>query len=140
MDELEDEWVPRISCQACGESWSLETVIQHNCRKPLAHGSQPSLGIAGALGPSTLVSELLDLAQRGVSTTPDDGLNTFPGRLLTISSPWSAEREGEFILTVFFDSLTLRRLVESLYGDPGRSGMEDAEFSLTMKRGERPTT
>lgn len=139
MNQPEDEWVPRISCQACGASWEIGETINHSCKQHSGGGSQFSLGIAGAPGPSTKDLDPSGLPLTDVSITPVDGLKIFRGQLVDISSPWSAEREGEFTLMVSFDSQTHRRLVESLYGDPGKSGMVGAEFCLTI-RTEAPLT
>lgn len=115
-----------------------------SCQTPYANhletGSPDSLGIAGAHGPSMSDSDQPVPVLTGVSSIPDDGWNTFQGRLVDISSPWSAEREGEFTLTVYFDSQTHRRLVVNLYGDRGKFGMDGAAFLLMMKEEEPPTT
>jgi len=143
MNEPEDEWVPRISCQSCGEWWPLGETIRHDCkisRRASAPGLKPSLGIVGVRGPLMSDSDQLARARIDVSTTPEDGLNTFQGRLVDISSPWSAERVGEFTLTVSFDSRTHRRLLESLYGDPGLLDMDGVECLLTTPTVEPPTT
>jgi len=163
MNEPDDGWIPRISCQACGASWALKEEIQHDCTdhyecpdcdystvhptgtemrcgRHSEHGSQPFLGIAGVHGPSIVALDPWGLPQIGVSTTPDDGLNSFQGRLVDISSPWSAEREGEFTLMVFFDSQTHRRLVESLYGEVGSEDMGVAESCPMTVILEQPST
>ena len=28
---IDDGWVPRISCQACGMSWPMKEAIEHDC-------------------------------------------------------------------------------------------------------------
>lgn len=143
----EDEWVPRISCQACGDSWPLKATIQHDCTNHYScpdcdyetvhpngkeircggHsgiGSDPSHGIAGARGRLTHVSEIVDQVLIDASTTPDDGLNTFQGHLVGISSPSSEVQGAEFTLMVYFCSLTRQRLKERLSGIRGKNSMD----------------
>ena len=126
----DDEWVPRISCQACGMSWGITgATIRHDCEQHSATGSRGSSGTAGAPGRLVHVSEILALARGDVSTTHGDGWNTYQGRLLDISLPSNEEREGECILTVSFDSRTRRRLRDALCGPAGYSVMGDARCS-----------
>ena len=124
--------VQNMVCPHCGSYYLPDPVrqrLQRDYEKHLESGCQDSSGIAGAPGPLTHVSETLARVLTDVSITPDDGLNTFQGQLVAISSPWSADSEGEFTLTVFFDSRTHRRLVESLYGDRGIDGTVDVGLS-----------
>jgi len=106
----------------------------------LVHGSRDSSGTVGALGPLTLASETPAHPLIDASLIPEDGLNTFQGQLVAISSPWSADSEGEFTLTVFFDSRTHRRLVESLYGDRGIDDTVGVESSRMIVTVAPPTT
>jgi len=96
-------------------------------------GSVRSSGIAGAPGPLMNAMGWTDPRQIVVCTTPDDGLNTFQGRLQGISLLSREEPEGGYILTVYFDSETATRLRESLSGKVGRYGTVDAEsFPMTV--------
>jgi len=157
---MTDVW---IRCQACGESWPMEEEIQHDCTDQYScpdceyvtvypdgtelrcggnseHGSPDSSGTAGARGRLTLVSDLLALAQRGVSTIQGDGSNTYQGLLRDILSRSKEDSEGEFILMASFTSATYQRLSDALSGDRGSAAMDDALCSLTIVIAERPST
>jgi len=104
------------------------------------NGSANSPGTAGAPGRSTHVSELTAQALTGVSITPDDGLNTFQGRLLAILSRSSEGPEVEFILTASFDSKTAGRLSGGVSGLLGKIVTEGVPCSLMIQIEELPTT
>jgi len=105
----------------------------------LESGSPDSHGIAGARGPLMSASGWTDPRQVVVCTTPDDGLNTFQGRLTGILSRWSGDGVGECTLMASFDFQTFRRLNESLSGPLGNLDMDGALCSLTIVR-EGPRT
>jgi len=103
-------------------------------------GSTDSPGTAGAPGRSTHVSDLTGPALIAVSTTPDDGLNTFQGRAWLTSWQLRGVQEGVFTLTASFDLETALRLKESLSSIPGNCVTEGTEcFPMTLIL-ELPTT
>jgi len=120
------DWGKDRVCRICGRHWG--------------DGSRNSHGTVGALGRLTHVSETLALAPTAASTTPEDGWNTFQGRLLDISSPLRGEREDAFTLTVCFDSRTLRRLNGRVFGHLGRLVTDGAQCSVTIEIEEQPST
>lgn len=129
----EDDWVPQISCQACGASWPIAGSAHHRyCETRWGIGYRSSRGIAGAHSPLMTASGWTDPRQVVVCTTPANGSNTFRGNLTAILSRWSGVALGEFTLMASFDSETYLRLDELLYGSPGRAGLGDAEYSLTI--------
>jgi len=143
--DTEDEFIPRISCQACGASWPIPTTsltdpIRHRCGTRWGYGSPSSPGTAGAPGRLTHVSEILDRDLTDVSITPDNGLNTFQGRAWLTSWQWRAVRGGVFTLTVSLDSETALRLDENRSTAAGYCASEEIVFSLTMVREAQPTT
>jgi len=102
-----------------------------------AHRSAPGLlnsrGTAGAPGRLTHVSETLDPALTDVSSTPDDGLNTFQGRVLGISSVLREEQGVVYTVMVCFDLKTASRLKESRCTEPGKAGSEGvASFHMIV--------
>jgi len=138
MDE--DEWVPQISCQACGASWDLETTIRHHCKTRWGSGSPSSPGTAGAPGPLMTASGWTDPRQVVVCTTPEDGSNTYQGRVWDISLRSSGGPEDGFILMAYFDSETAARLLESRYGRDGALASDAVRYSLTIVSEGPPTT
>jgi len=137
VDEQRVEWVPQP------KYWMDRYEITekgHAYVKNSGAGSPNSRGTAGAPGRLTHVSEILDPALTDVSTTPEDGSNTFQGRLSAILSQWSGEEEGEFTLMVSFDLETYRRLSDRASGDHGAFFMADVEYSVTIVREAPPTT
>jgi len=158
-----DVWIPMISCQKCGQAWHMKEEIQHDCSDQYecpdcdyttvypdgteircggnsGHGSRTSSGTAGAHGRLTRVSEILDPHQNDASTTPDDGSNTFQGQAWLTSWQSREVQGGVFTLTASFDSRTATRLQESLSGPDGEIVTGEPAFSLTIVRGERPST
>jgi hypothetical protein len=109
-------------------------------RRALAIGSTNSHGTVGAHGRLTSVSEILAQAQIDVCTTPDDGLNTYQGQALGISSPSKEERGVGFTLTVFFDSKTASRLNEDLCSPVGKNATDGTECFPMIMTLVRPTT
>jgi len=134
------------------ESWpeALAALVKKNCLEDSelgdisvlasASGYTRSNGTVGAPGRLTLVSEILDPLQIDVSSTPDDGLNSYQGELLDISSRLSAGGEVVYTLTVYFDSRTAARLKESRCGSLGNSDTVAVGSSVTMTLEEPPTT
>ena len=110
------------------------------CRPFSGDGSPNSHGTPGAPGPSTAVLDLMARPQGVVSSTPDDGSNTFQGHLRAILSQLSGDEVGEFTLMVSFDLETYSRLSARLFGPRGRPGMDAAEFSLTIVHEEPRST
>jgi len=107
---------------------------------PWASGSPNSSGTVGAPGPSMSDSETQDPPRSDVSSTPEDGSNTYQGRISGISLRSRGDVADGFTLTVSFDWRTGQRLVESLSGDRGIRGTDGAEYSLTIVREALPTT
>jgi len=161
--ETEGVFIPRISCQACGESWALKEEILHDCTDQYecpdcdyrtvhpngteircggnsGHGSPNSPGTAGAPGRLTHVSEILDPLQIDAFTTRGNGSILYRGLASGISWPSSVEPEGACILMVSFDSLTLRRLKEHLCGVPGKIATDVVACSpMTLSVAPRTT-
>ena len=104
------------------------------------NGCPGSNGTAGAPGRLTHVMETLDPLQIDAFTTPEDGLNTYQGRITAISLPSSGDEGDEYTLTVSFDHQTSLRLRGRAFGHPGSRDTEGAGYSLTIVRGEPPTT
>ena len=104
------------------------------------NGSARSNGPVGARGPLTLVSEILAPPPTDVSTTPEDGSNTFQGHVWAISCRSKGALGDAFTLTVCFDSKTATRLHEKVFGPGGRSDTEDAEFFPMTLILEPPST
>lgn len=98
-------------------------------KRASAPGSTDSRGTVGARGPLTHVSEILGLHRTDVSTTRDDGLNTYQGQCRAISSRSRGARGEGFTLTVYFDSKTSSRLKESLFSRAGKVATGEIEYS-----------
>ena len=133
----------RFQCPTCYSHSEQERFFhdRDGCYNiPSGTGSQSSSGTAGARGRSTSDSDQPVRVQIDVSTTPDDGSNTYQGRLAGISLPWSGVLVDGFTLMVFFDYRTRQRLQESLSGRRGWIDMAGAECSLMIPTGEPPTT
>ena len=92
-----------------------------NSQKNSAAGSARSIGIAGAHGRLTRVTEILDQARIDAYSTPADGSNTFQGQCRAILSRWSEGPEAGFILMASFDSETASSLNENLSTPPGKN-------------------
>ena len=103
-------------------------------------GSQSLNGTAGAPGPST--PDLAQMAQARIDVwcTREDGSNTFQGRLQGISSRLNEGLEEGYILTVYFDYQTSRRLNERLSGLRGKYGTVAAGSLVTIEIEEPPST
>ena len=123
-----------------GSTKSFPASPREPSKKASETGSKPLSGTAGVPGRLTHVSETLALLRSVASSTPEDGLNTFQGRLQGISSRLNAGPEEGYILTVYFDSQTSQRLRESLSGFLGNSGTVPVGSSITMVLEEPPTT
>jgi len=67
------------------------------------------------------------------SSIPDNGLNTYQGRLQHISLLSRQDGEAVYMLTVCLDSKTDGRLKENLSGSLGNADMDDVEsFPMTV--------
>ncbi len=130
-------------CGNCGSAGPTEETLheKYGCFKETSEtGSKGSSGTVGAPGRLTHVSETLAPLPIGAFFTRGDGSNTYQGRVQGISSRLNEGSEEGYILTVFFDSRTSRRLRENLSGSLGENGTVAAGSSLTMVIGEPPTT
>jgi len=96
-------------------------------------GWMSSNGTAGAPGPSTPALGTLGRLRIDASSIPDNGLNTYQGRLQHISLLSRQDGEAVYMLTVCLDSKTDGRLKENLSGSLGNADMDDVEsFPMTV--------
>jgi len=102
--------------------------------------SPSSRGTAGAPGPLMHASVILDRLRIDASSIPDDGSNTFRGRVWDISLRSSGDSEDGFILMAYFDFATAARLLESRCGKAGTLASDDVRYYLTIvEEGRRIT-